>query len=170
MRPEQPSEHRDRRARTLFLLALAVAAVALIGSLVSRGGSDGSTSSSAVACRIPAGARAGAETPPALVARIVEALPAPDVTFTREQGGSTVYDYCFNMIDGRQLTGVVRTLDRAGYTRTTERNPIGQVLYRSEGATPYGVSLTVTGTLDASNPGADQRGGLSVVWVDSKPG
>jgi hypothetical protein len=169
MRPGKPPDHHDNRPRVLLLLALAVGAVALIGTLFTRGGDGGSSQQQAGGCRVPAGAHAGTETPPALVARLVEPLPAPDVRFTQQKSGSTVYDYCYDIVDGEHLIQVVHTLEAAGYSPSTERNPIGQVLYRAEGKTPYGVSLTVTGSLDVSNPAADQTGGLSIVWIDSKP-
>jgi hypothetical protein len=80
-----------------------------------------------------------------------------------------VYDYCYDIVDGDHLIDVVKTLDAAGYSRTTEHNPVGQVLYHADGRTPYGVSLTVTGSLDVGNPASDQTGGLSIVWIDTKP-
>lgn len=169
MRPGKPPDHRDNRARLLFLLALAVGAVAIIGTLVTRGGGNGSSQQNPGGCRVPAGALAGTEAPPTLVAQLVDALPAPDVRFTHEISGSTAYDYCWDIVHGDQLIDVVHTLQAAGYTATTERNPIGQVLYRAEGHRPYGVSLTVTGSLDVSDPASDQTGGLSIVWVDAKP-
>jgi hypothetical protein len=160
-------------AVVVAVVAAAVITAFALGGRTGAGTPRVGTSSSGPpqgTCRVPSGASAGTETPPGVVARVLSSLGRADVTFTRTSGGTTVYVYCYDAIDGGQLGAVSTLLSGASYTKTPGQDATQQVVFQHEGKTPYGIALTVTGTLNASQPGSGDHGGLSVTWVDTNPG
>lgn len=156
--------------------ALAIALVT-IGAVLAFGGGNsdshprGTDSSAATTgCRIPSGGQSGTEALPGVMTELASSLGSPDVAFTQAAGGTTVYVYCYNSVAGGELGTVALTLQHAGYAKTIGQHPTAQVVYQKDGARPYAVALTVTGSLNATQPGSADHGGLSVTWTDVNPG
>ena len=164
MRP--PGESRWNLPRVLFIAGV-LAAIAAVVSWLTVGVDDGG-SHTAGGCRIPAHATQGTEPAPALIATIATPLGAPGAAFTATSGGVTVYDYCFDVVDGAAVALTIATLRAEPYSEAPGANPTQQLNFTGDGQVPYGVSLTVTGNLDVSHPVSGTQGGLSIAWSDEK--
>lgn len=174
---------RERFSAKLIIAIVVAVFVVLAGAIgtVLLFGSSGNTVHQAASsgppggvpagrCRVPAGASAGTQTPPSVVTRAALRIGAPDVEFTKSSGSVTVYVYCYNSVDGGQLGAASMVLNAAGYDKVPGQNPTTQVVFQKQGKVPYGIALTVTGTLNATTPGSGDHGGLSLTWVDQDPG
>jgi uncharacterized protein YdeI (BOF family) len=176
--PDRPRRRAGPRLVIVIVAAVVVVIAAVVIAVALGGGSgkhatanpSGSTTGPAAGtCRVPSGASPGTETPAGALAGVLTSLGSPDVRFTRASGGTTVYVYCYDSVSGGELGAASTALARAGYAKVPGQDPTQQVVFQKAGDTPYAVALTVTGTLDASQPGSADSGGLSVTWTDTNP-
>jgi hypothetical protein len=163
----EPDDRRLQRSRLLFILGVVIGVAAIIGLVVDR--MTGHHSTPPGGCHVPDGATAGTETPPALITTIAAPLGAADAAFTESAQDTTVFGYCYDQISAQQLTAVITALQARGYDQTAGQDPISQTSFTSTTLHPYGVSITVTGTLDAGHPDNGGIGGLSITWLDDPP-
>lgn len=158
-----PGESRWNAPRILFVAGVLVAIAAVVSWVVS---SSSGGSGPGGACRVPAHASAGTEPMPALVATVATPIGAPDAAFTQRSAGVTVYGLCYDVVDGSAVASAVATLRAQPYDVAPGSNPTQQLNFTGAGLRPYGVSLSVGGTLDVSHPVAGTQGSLSIVWTD----
>ncbi len=161
-----PGEPRWSASRILFVAGVVVAIAAIASWVLTLGSGTGSQSGGT--CRVPAHASGGTEPVPPLIASVATPLGAPDASFTRSSGSVTVYGFCFDVVDGSQLAPIVQRLRALPYDLTPGSNPTEQLNFTGNGQRPYGVSISVDGTLDVSHPVAGTKGSLSIVWSDDK--
>lgn len=161
----------SRLSRNLLIAGAVVGVITVITwfAVDSGGSKNGDTGAAQGTCQIPAKAKAGTQPLPALVSTLVAPLGAPDITFTATSGPETAYSYCYDVISGAQLTPAIGLLTGHGYTQAAGADPQTQTNFTQPGATPYGVSLTVTGDLDVSRVDPAALGGLAIVWTDTQP-
>jgi hypothetical protein len=159
-------------SRVLLIAGIVVAIIAVVSWLTVGSESGGGNSHHATPggnCRLPHHAKSGTEPAPALVATIATAFGAPDVRFTETSGSTTVYGYCFDLVDGKKLATALSILHQQPYNAAPGHDPTHQINFTKKGETPYGVSLSVGGGLDVRHPVDDTHGPLSIVWTDRKP-
>ena len=159
-----PGESRWNLPRVLFVAGV-VAAIAAVVSWLTVGVDNGGSHTTG-GCRIPAHATQGTEPAPALIATVATPLGAPDAAFTATSGGVTVYDYCFDVVDGAAVASTIAALRAEPYSETPGADPTQQLNFTAAGLTPYGVSVSVGGNLDVSHPTSGTYGSVSLVWTD----
>ena len=154
-------------SRLLLIAGVAVGVLAVVSWIaVDNHGTDATGNGS---CQVPANGTAGTEPPPAVISTLATPFGAADITFTESAAGSTVYGYCFDVAEGQRLIDAIALLQGDGYTQAPGDDPTHQQNFTKDGAHPYGVSLTVTGDLNAAKPTAGAQGGVSIVWQDEPP-
>jgi hypothetical protein len=154
-------------SRLLLIAGVAVGVLAVVSWFtLDNHGTDATGNGS---CQVPAKGTAGTEPPPAVISTLATPFGAADVTFTESAAGSTVYGYCFDVAEGQRLIDAIALLHGDGYTQAAGDDATRQQNFTKEGARPYGVSLTVTGDLNAAQPVAGTQGGVSIVWQDEPP-
>jgi hypothetical protein len=162
----------DRNARASRFLLIAGAVVALISVITwftLDSGPKKDDSSTAGTCQLPSGATAGTEPLPALVSTLTAPLGSANTMWTKSSGGTTVYSYCYNSIDGQHVIAAIGLMTGHDYSQTPGDDPSTQTNFTKDGAMPYGVSLTVSGDLDVSHLDPAAKGGLAIVWTDTHP-
>ncbi|MGH8959801.1 MAG: hypothetical protein ACRDWT_01120 [Jatrophihabitantaceae bacterium] len=160
-------ERSSRTSRMLLIAGAVVGVISVITWVSFDSGGNGGTPTGQ--CRVPAHATSGTQTPPALVSQLAAPIGPPNVTATLTSGGSSVYVYCYDLIDGAQLIAAIGALREDGYSQAAGDDPTTQVSFTQDGKSPYGINLTVNGELVVDHPNAQTHGGLSITWTDGKP-
>jgi len=154
-------------SRLLLIAGVAVGVLAVVSWIaVDNHGTDAGGNGS---CQVPAKGTAGTEPPPALISTLATPFGAADITFTESAAGSTVYGYCFDVAEGQRLVDAIALLNSDGYTQAPGDDATRQQNFTKDDARPYGVSITVTGDLNAAKPAPGAQGGVSIVWQDEPP-
>ena len=164
----EPNPRRLSLPTGLLLAGVAVGAIAVLWS-VAGGGTHPRAASSGGSCVVPSNAVSGTEAPPATVAQLVTPLGAASTTFTQGSGSSAVYVYCFDVVDGADLSRAEGVLTGLGYTSAPGQSRNRQLIFTKNAAVPTAVSLTVNGDLDVGNAVAGAKGALSITWTDTSP-
>lgn len=163
----EPNPRRLSLPTVLLLAGVAVGAIALLWSFT--GGGHPRAASSGGSCVVPANAVSGTEVPPATVARLVAPLGAASTTFTQGSGNDAVYVYCFDIVDGANVSRAEGLLTGLGYASAPGPSRNRQLIFTKNGAVPTAVSLTVNGDLDVGNAVTGAKGALSITWTDTLP-
>jgi hypothetical protein len=160
-----------RTSRILLIAGVVVGVITVISwfAFDSGGKHTKNQNPTVIGCRVPSGGTAGTEAAPNIVTALATPLGPPNTTATLTANDTTVYVYCYNRVTGSQVSTAIATLRAGGYDEIDSQDPVTQIVFTQDATTPYGVNLTVSGGLDASNPMAQSSGGLSITWIDTKP-
>ncbi|MEO8888711.1 MAG: hypothetical protein ABI429_05385 [Jatrophihabitantaceae bacterium] len=163
------SDGRPQTSRYLLIAGTVVALLSVVSWFTTgSGGHTSSESTKAGTCQIPSGATTGAEALPALISKLTAPLGSPNTRWTRSGGGTTLYSYCYNSIDGQQVIAAIGLMAGHGYTQASGSDPSTQTTFTKAQVVPYGVSLTSYGDLDLTRVDPQARGGLAIVWTDAQ--